>query len=97
MAASFLVILLLIIIISKRAVRPVAQLYDRQKQFVTDANHELKTPLTLILSNLDIIESETGQSEWIDDIRSEGERMGELINQLVMLSRLDPILEIAIS
>ena len=57
MAASFLVILLLIIIISKRAVRPVAQLYDRQKQFVTDANHELKTPLTLILSNLDIIES----------------------------------------
>ena len=89
MAASFLVILLLIIIISKRAVRPVAQLYDRQKQFVTDANHELKTPLTLILSNLDIIESETGQSEWIDDIRSEGERMGELINQLVMLSRLD--------
>ena len=89
MAISFLIILLLILFISKRAVRPVAEVYEKQKQFVTDANHELKTPLTLILSNLDIIESETGKNEWLDDIRSEGERMGELINQLVMLSRMD--------
>lgn len=84
-----LLILLLIIFISKRAVRPAAEIYEKQKQFVTDANHELKTPLTLILSNLDIIESESGKSEWLDDIRSEGERMGELIHQLVMLSRMD--------
>ena len=89
MAASFLIILLLILFISKRAVRPVAEVYKKQKQFVTDANHELKTPLTLILSNLDIIESEIGKNEWLDDIRGEGERMGELINQLVMLSRMD--------
>lgn len=82
-------ILLLIIFISKRAVKPAAEIYEKQKQFVTDANHELKTPLTLILSNLDIIESETGRNEWLDDIRSEGERMSELINQLVMLSRMD--------
>lgn len=89
LTASFLCILLLIILISKRAVRPVAEAFEKQKQFVTDANHELKTPLTLILSNLDIIEAETGKNEWLDDIRSEGERMGELIGQLVMLSRMD--------
>lgn len=89
MAGSFLIILLLILFISKRAVKPVAEVYEKQKQFVTDVNHELKTPLTLILSNLDIIESEGGQNEWLEDIRSEGERMTELVNQLVMLSRMD--------
>lgn len=86
---SGLVVLLLFILISKRVVRPVAESYEKQKQFITDANHELKTPLTLILSNLDIVESEVGQNEWLDDIRSEGERMGMLINQLVILSRMD--------
>lgn len=86
---SFLAILLLIILISKRAVKPTAEAYEKQKQFITDANHELKTPLTLILSNVDIVESEIGENEWLEDIRGEGERMGELINQLVTLSRMD--------
>lgn len=86
---SFLFILMLIILISKRVVGPVAESYEKQKQFITDANHELKTPLTLILSNVDIVESEIGQNEWLEDIRSEGERMGALINQLVLLSRMD--------
>ncbi|OUN08739.1 two-component sensor histidine kinase [Flavonifractor sp. An92] len=86
---SAVLILALTVILSKRAVRPVAESYEKQKQFITDANHELKTPLTLILSNLDIVESELGKNEWLDDIRSEGERMGLLINQLVALCRMD--------
>lgn len=86
---SFLVILMPIIIISKRAVKPTYEAYEKQKQFVTDANHELKTPLTLILSNIDIVESEIGKNEWLEDIRSEGERLSALINQLVTLSRMD--------
>lgn len=89
LAGSFILILLLILFISKKAVKPAAESYEKQKQFVTDANHELKTPLTLILSNVDIVESELGKNEWLDDIRSEGERMGALINQLVALSRMD--------
>ena len=82
-------VLILIILLSKRAVKPIAESYEKQRQFVTDANHELKTPLTLILANLDIAEEELGQNEWLDDIRAEGHRMTELVNQLVSLSRMD--------
>ena len=82
-------VLLLIILLSKRVVKPIAESYEKQKQFITDANHELKTPLTLILANLDIAEAELGKNEWLDDIRSEGHRMTELVGQLVALSRMD--------
>jgi len=81
--------LILIFLLSKRAVKPIAESYEKQKQFITDANHELKTPLTLILANAEIAEDELGESEWLDDIRSEGLRMTELINRLIELSRMD--------
>ena len=82
-------VLMLIFWLSKKAVKPIAESYEKQKQFITDANHELKTPLTLILTNLDIAEAELGKNEWLDDIRAEGQRMTELVNQLVALSRMD--------
>ena len=82
-------VLILIFLLSKKAVKPIAESYEKQKQFITDANHELKTPLTLILANLDIAEAELGENEWLDDIRAEGHRMTELVNQLVALSRMD--------
>lgn len=84
-----LVVLLLVILFSKRAVKPVAESYERQKQFVTDANHELKTPLTLIRANLDILESETGPNEWLSDIRDETATMSQLVGHLVTLARID--------
>ena len=87
--ACAVLVLALILLLSKRAVKPIAESYEKQKQFITDANHELKTPLTLILANLDIAESELGKNEWLDDIRSEGHRMADLVNQLVALSRMD--------
>ena len=84
-----LAVLGLIVLLSKLALRPAEESYRKQKQFITDANHELKTPLTLILTNVDIAESELGQNEWLDDIRTEGERMSKLVNRLVTLSRMD--------
>ncbi len=82
-------VLVLVFLLSKKAVKPIAESYEKQRQFITDANHELKTPLTLILTNLDIAESELGKNEWLDDIRTEGYRMTELVNRLVSLSRMD--------
>ena len=86
---SDVVIIGIIFLLSKRIVKPVAESYEKQRQFVTDANHELKTPLSLILANTDIAEQEVGQNEWIDDIRAEGQRMTLLVNQLVVLSKMD--------
>lgn len=83
------VIILLIVLLSGRIMKPVSEGYEKQKQFITDANHELKTPLTLILANVDIAEDELGENEWLGDIRVEGHRMAELVNQLVELSRMD--------
>lgn len=79
----------LIFLLSKKAVKPAAESYEKQKQFVTDVNHELKTPLTLILTDVEIAELELWKNEWIDGIRSAGERMSVLVNQLVLLSRMD--------
>lgn len=84
-----LVVLLLVVLFSKRAVRPAAESYEKQKQFITDANHELKTPLTLIRTNLDILEAERGPSEWLTDIREETELMTQLVGRLVALTRMD--------
>ncbi len=88
-AVSSIVILLLVIWISKRAVKPTAESYEKQKRFITDANHELKTPLTLIHTNLDILEAEIGPNEWLTDIREESKIMTGLVNQLVALARMD--------
>ena len=62
---------------------------NMRREFTANVSHELKTPLTLILSNLDIVEEEYGKNEWLDDIRSEGERMRLLIHKMVELSRMD--------
>ncbi len=88
-AASSIVIIFLVILISQYAVKPTADSYEKQKQFITDANHELKTPLTLIRTNLDIMESEIGPNEWLSDIREEAETMTGLVNRLVTLARMD--------
>lgn len=83
------ILFFLITIFSRRAVYPIAESYEKQKQFVTDVNHELRTPLTLIMTNIEILENDYGKNEWIDDIKSEGRRMHKLIDQLVLLARMD--------
>lgn len=78
-----------ILIFSKRAVRPAAESYEKQKQFITDAGHELKTPLTLIMANAEILDDELPGNEWIKDIKHSGERMRELTEELIALSKID--------
>jgi signal transduction histidine kinase len=73
---------------SKRA-STHSQKLEKQKQFITDASHELKTPLTVIITSLRVLEMETGRQKWIDKAQAQANNMTELINQLVTLSRLD--------
>lgn len=87
--SSGFAIAIILSILSDKLLNPIAESYNKQKQFITDVNHELKTPLTLINTNLEIIESQIGKNEWLDDIKKESARMTELVNQLVTLSRMD--------
>lgn len=87
--AGSLAALLLVVLLSKRAVRPVAESHQRQRQFVTDASHELKTPLTLLQANLDILEGDVGENPWLSDMKEETAVMTKLVRRLVDLARLD--------
>lgn len=90
-AAAVCVALVYVIIVlcSRRAIAPVIQASERQKQFITDASHELKTPITVIATSLKVLEMEVGQQKWIDKAENQTEKLTELVNALVTLSRMD--------
>jgi signal transduction histidine kinase len=82
-------VILLVILFMKPVMKPIRDAYTKQKQFITDASHELKTPLTVISTNMQLVEMEQGTSDWTDSIKNQVERMKQLSNDLVTLSRLD--------
>lgn len=86
---SFLLVLLIIILASKRAVKPIAESYLKQKQFVTDAGHELKTPLTVISANNELLRMIYGDSEWFDSIDKQVAKMNSLVCSLITLAKMD--------
>ena len=86
---GLLAVLVLLLILSKRIVRPVAESYAKQKQFITDAGHELKTPMTIISADADLAEMECGENQWISDIRRQAQRLTGLTNDLIYLSRME--------
>ena len=84
-----LAVFLLALLFSGRAVRPIAQSVEKQRQFITDAGHELKTPLTIISANCEVLEMEMDKNEWLTGIEKQVARLRRLVNDLVALSRLD--------
>ena len=88
-AIGLLVILGVVIYFSGRIVQPFAESYEKQKQFITDAGHEIKTPLTIIQADADVLEMEFGENEWLVDIQSNVRRLTELTNDLVSLARME--------
>jgi len=88
-AISFLLVLLSVIFSSGRAVKPIEESYARQKAFVTDASHELKTPLTVISASNELSRMIYGDSEWFDSIDSQVTKMNSLIRSLITLARMD--------
>ena len=72
-------------------VKPVEETMEKQKQFISDASHELKTPLAVIEANVDVIEAQTGKSKWLTYIQSEISSMDKLINNLLFLAKTDDV------
>ncbi|MDD4843611.1 MAG: HAMP domain-containing sensor histidine kinase, partial [Anaerotignum sp.] len=87
--AGFFAVCLLIIIFSKTAVRPMTESYEKQKTFITNAGHELKTPLSIIDANREVIEMENGESQWTESIKHQIERLTRLTNQLTTLAKME--------
>ena len=88
-AACILLVFLLVVLLSRKAIDPVVRSAQQQKQFITDASHELKTPITVIATCLRVLEMETGKQKWIDKAQGQTEKLTELVNSLVTLSRMD--------
>lgn len=78
-------------LISKRVMRPFEENSRLQKRFITDASHELKTPLAIISANAEVLAYKDGENEWIKNILSQVERSTVLINELLTLNRLEEI------
>lgn len=86
---GFFAVFMLVLFWSKNIFKPVAESYAKQKRFITDASHEIKTPLTIIDANTEVIEMVNGESEWTKNTRDQVKRLTALTNQMVALSRLD--------
>lgn len=85
----WLAMLLLVVLLSRRAINPIAENLERQRQFVTDAGHEIKTPLAIILANTEAMELHQGESRWSRNIREQTVRLDGLMRNLLMLARAD--------
>lgn len=86
---GLILVFLLVVVLSSRMIKPVVESYQKQKRFITDASHEIKTPLTIIEANTEIIEMESGNSEWTKSTRKQIDRLTSLTEKLVFLSRMD--------
>ena len=77
--------------IAQKIVKPVEETFKNQKEFISDASHELKTPLAVIQANADVLEGDIGHNKWLSYIQNETENMSKLINELLLLTKIENI------
>jgi len=92
--ASLILLFFISLIIAKRAIKPVEEAYNSQKRFIADVSHELKTPLAIINTNIDLLNSNKNdtiknQKKWIDYIAFQTDRMSKLVSNLLYLAKAD--------
>ena len=75
-------------------VKPIQETFEKQKQFISDASHELKTPLAVIEANTDVLEGQVGNNKWISYIQNEIDSMNKLINELLLLAKMENVDEL---
>lgn len=83
------IVLVLTMMLTKRAMQPMQISFEKQKQFISDAGHELKTPLTIISANADILQDEIGENKWLNYIRMQTERMRVLVDEMMALTKME--------
>ncbi|MDE7000334.1 MAG: HAMP domain-containing histidine kinase [Lachnospiraceae bacterium] len=88
-AVCWAAMLLFVTILSKKAIQPIAENIEKQKQFVTNAGHEIKTPLSIILISTDALELHLGANKWSQNIRSQAVRLTGLMQNLLTLAKMD--------
>lgn len=86
---GLVVVFVMIYFFSGKILKPVSESYEKQKRFITDASHEIKTPLTIIDANTEVIEMIEGENEWTSSTRKQVARLTSLTEKLVFLSRMD--------
>ena len=91
--ACFIIVTTIISVASNAVIVPFVKSSEQQKQFITDASHDLKTPLTIISSNADVLEMTTGKNKWTTAIKNETKRMAELIDDMLTLSKVESLTE----
>ena len=87
--SSLIVVTVLVALLSKRAIKPMVENMERQKRFITDAGHEIKTPLAIISANTEVIEMLEGENEWTQSIRHQTKRLSELVQMLLKLAKME--------
>ena len=77
--------------LARKIVNPLEESYQKQKQFISDAGHELKTPVSVVNANAELLSRELGDNQWLQNIQHENERMGMLVGQLLDLARTENV------
>lgn len=89
--AAMVALFFLAVYLAKRIVNPLEESYQKQKQFISDAGHELKTPVSVVNTNAEMLRREIGDNQWLSNIQYENERMGLLVRQLLELARTENV------
>ena len=88
---ALVMFLFLSVFLARKIVNPLEQSYQKQKQFISDAGHELKTPVSVVSANAELLSREIGDNQWLQNIQYENERMGMLVGQLLELARTENV------
>ena len=89
--AAIVVFFFISVFLARKIVTPLEESYQKQKQFISDAGHELKTPVSVVSANAELLSREIGENQWLSNIQYENERMGTLVCQLLDLAKTENV------